>query len=231
MARRVADDPAGRDEAIAALRAGGVIAIPTDTVYGIAVAFETPGGIERLFAAKSRPPDKAIALLLADVDQAAEIGELSADATALAGGFWPGGLTLVVPRRRDRPLPAALTGGELAPGEVATVGLRVPAHATPRALAAALGPLPTTSANRSGEPEARAADEIEAMLGDAIELILDGGPSAGGLASTVVDMTGGEPRPSAMARFPSRPSRRTLESATLREVGRYRPVTRQEVDP
>ena len=89
------------------LRAGGLVAIPTDTVYGIAVALTTPGGIERLFAAKSRPPDKAIALLLADAEQAAEIGILTPVATTLACAFWPGGLTLVVPRRTDRPLPAA----------------------------------------------------------------------------------------------------------------------------
>ena len=193
MARRLADGPEARAEAIRVLRAGGLVAVPTDTVYGIAVALETPGGIERLFAAKSRPPDKAIALLLGDAAQAAEIGEMTAGATALAGAFWPGGLTLVVPRRTDRQLPAALTGGELAPGAIPTVGLRVPAHDAPRALARALGPLPTTSANRSGEPEARDADEIEALLGEAIDLILDGGPSTGGPASTVVDCTGERP--------------------------------------
>ena len=220
MVRRVADDRTGRDEAIAVLRSGGVIALPTDTVYGIAVALDTPGGIEQLFAAKARPPDKAIALLLADVDQAAGIGEISEAARVLAGAFWPGGLTLVVPRRADRPLPAALTGGDLAPGEIATVGLRVPGHATPRALAAALGPLPTTSANRSGEPEARNADEIEAMLGDAIDLILDGGPSSGGLASTVVDLTSGSPRILRHGAIPETAIRRSLESATFREVGR-----------
>lgn len=175
------------------LLAGGVVAVPTDTVYGIAVALDTPGGIERLFAAKSRPPDKAIALLLADAAQAAEIGEMTVGARALANAFWPGGLTLVVPRRTDRPLPAALTGGELAPGAIPTVGLRVPAHDAPRALARALGPLPTTSANRSGKPEAKDADEIEALLGRSLGLILDGGPSAGGPASTVVDCTGETP--------------------------------------
>ena len=82
MARRIADDAAGRTEAVRVLRAGGVVAIPTDTVYGIAVALDTPGGIERLFAAKQRPPDKAIALLLADVDQASAIGELTPPAQA-----------------------------------------------------------------------------------------------------------------------------------------------------
>jgi L-threonylcarbamoyladenylate synthase len=193
MPRRLADGPAGREEAARVLAAGGLVAIPTDTVYGITVALETPGGIERLFAAKSRPPDKAIALLLADVDQATEIGVLTGAASLLAAKFWPGGLTLVVPRRTDRPLPAALTGGDLAPGSIPTVGLRVPAHDAPRALAWVVGPLPTTSANRSGEPEARDADEIEARLGAAIDLILDGGPSAGGPASTVVDCTSERP--------------------------------------
>jgi L-threonylcarbamoyladenylate synthase len=192
--RRLADGPAARAEAARVLAAGGLVAIPTDTVYGIAVALATPGGIERLFAAKARPPDKAIALLLADADQATEIGILNAAATELARAFWPGGLTLVVPRRKDRPLPAALSGGALAPGDIPTVGLRVPDHEAPRALARAIGPLPTTSANRSGEPEARDADEIESRLGDALELILDGGPAIGGPASTVVDCTGDRPR-------------------------------------
>jgi L-threonylcarbamoyladenylate synthase len=187
--RRLADGPAGRAEAARVLAAGGLVAIPTDTVYGIAVALSTPGGIERLFAVKSRPPDKAIALLLADPDQAQEIGSLNAAAACLARAFWPGGLTLVVPRRTDRPLPSALTGGSLAPGAIPTVGLRIPDHDAPRALARAVGPLPTTSANRSGEPEAADADEIETRLGDAIDLILDGGPAVGGPASTVVDAT------------------------------------------
>jgi L-threonylcarbamoyladenylate synthase len=218
--RRLADGPEARSEAIRVLRDGGVIALPTDTVYGIAVALATPGGIERLFAAKSRPPDKAIALLLADADQAPEIGVMSPAAAALAGAFWPGGLTLVVPRRVDRPLPAALTGGADAPGAVATVGLRVPDHAAPRALAAAVGPLPTTSANRSGEPEARDAAEIERLLGDALELILDGGPSIGGPASTVVDATGQTLRILREGAIPAAEIAHALESAGLPGVGR-----------
>jgi L-threonylcarbamoyladenylate synthase len=187
-ARRLPDGPEGRAEAASALAGGGLVAFPTDTVYGIAVSLETPGGIERLFAAKQRPPDRAIALLLADGPQAAEIGELNEAASALARALWPGGLTLVVPRRGDRPLPVALTGGDPATA-LPTVGLRVPDHEAPRALARAVGPLPTTSANRSGEPEARDADEIEALLGAALDLILDGGPAGGGPASTVVDTT------------------------------------------
>ncbi len=218
--RRLADSPDARKEAVLALLDGGVIALPTDTVYGIAVALATPGGIERLFAVKSRPPDKAIALLLADADQAPEIGVMSLAAMVLAGEFWPGGLTLVVPRRADRPLPAALTGGSEAPGAVSTVGLRVPDHPAPRALAAAVGPLPTTSANRSGEPEARDAGEIEVLLGDALDLILDGGPSIGGPASTVVDATGETLRILREGAIPVGDIARALESAGLSGVGR-----------
>ena len=218
--RRVVDGPDGRAEAIEALRQGGVVALPTDTVYGIGVALDTPGGIERLFAAKSRPPDRAIALLLADLEQAAEIGELTPAAQALAAAFWPGGLTLVVPRRTDRALPAALTGGELAPGAIPTVGLRVPNHDAPRALARALGPLPTTSANRSGEPEARDADEIERLLGGSIDLVLDGGPAAGGPASTVVDATSEVPRILRAGAIDESAISRCLASAGLPGVGR-----------
>lgn len=220
MARTLIDDADGRAEAARVLAAGGVVAIPTDTVYGIAVALETPGGIERLFAAKSRPPDKAIALLLAEATQAAEIGDMTPAASALAAAFWPGGLTLVVPRRTDRALPAALTGGELAPGAIPTIGLRVPAHDAPRSLARALGPLPTTSANRSGEPEARDAGEIQALLGEALDLILDGGPSAGGPSSTVVDCTRDEPAILRAGAISSVAIARCLESAGLSGVGR-----------
>jgi L-threonylcarbamoyladenylate synthase len=218
--RRAPDGPAGRAEAIEVLRAGGLVAIPTDTVYGIGVSLDTPGGIERLFAAKNRPPDKAIALLLADIEQAATIGVLTDAATALAGAFWPGGLTLVVPHRTDRALPAALTGGELAPGAIPTVGLRVPNHDAPRALARALGALPTTSANPSCEPEARDADEIERLLGDSIDLVLDGGPAAGGPASTVVDVTEEAPRILRQGAIDEAAISRCLASSGLPGVGR-----------
>ena len=186
--RIVADDAAGRAAAVEVLRAGGIVALPTDTVYGIAVALDTPGGIEALFAAKRRPPDRGIVLLLGDAAQAPSIGQWPPAAAALAATFWPGGLTLVVPQRPDVPLPAALTGG------AATIGLRVPDHDAPRTLAAALGPLPTTSANVSGAPEARDANEILAQLGDAVAFVLDGGPARGGPASTVIDCTVEPPR-------------------------------------
>lgn len=187
-ARIVPDGPAGREAAIAALRGGGIVALPTDTVYGIAVALGTPGGIDALFAAKKRPPERGIVLLLEGAEQAPSIGVWPASADRLAKAFWPGGLTIVVPQRPDVTLPAVLTGG------ASTIGLRVPGHDAPRDLARALGPLPTTSANRSGEPEAPDAPGILRQLGDAVALVLDGGPAHGGPASTVVDCSQDPPR-------------------------------------
>lgn len=186
-ARVVPDDAPGRAEAVDVLRSGGVVALPTDTVYGIAVALSTDGGIERLFAAKRRPADKGIMLLLDDAGQASEAGLMTPAATALAEACWPGGLTVVVPQRPDVPWPAILTGG------AATIGLRVPDHDAPRTLARGVGPLPTTSANVSGLPEAADAEAIVDQLGASVDLVLDGGRADGGLASTVVDCTGDLP--------------------------------------
>lgn len=188
-ARLLPDDASGRVAAVAALRAGRLVALPTDTVYGLAVALDAPDGIGRLFAAKGRPPERGVVLLVADHRQAEEIGDFDAAAHVLAAAFWPGGLTLVVRQRADRPLPAALTGG------ATTIGLRLAAHATPRALAAQLGPLPVSSANRSGQPDATDAAGVLAQLGDVpeLELILDGGPVRGGAPSSVVDCSGPAP--------------------------------------
>ena len=159
-ARLVADDEAGRREAIDTLRAGGLVALPTDTVYGIGVALNAPRGIERLFEAKARPPDKAIMLLLAEAEQTTEIAEFGAAARVLAAAGWPGGLTLVLPQKPGARLPAILTAGS------STIGVRLPDHPAPRALAAAHGPLPTTSANVSGQPiRMTTADAIAEQIG------------------------------------------------------------------
>jgi L-threonylcarbamoyladenylate synthase len=187
-ARIVADDEPGRVDAIAVLRVGGLVGLPTDTVYGIGCALDAPRGIERLFEAKDRPPDKAIMLLLAEPEQAADVAEFGPAARVLAAAGWPGGLTLVLPQRPGAGLPAILTAG------TATIGLRLPDHPTPRALAAAVGPLPVTSANRSGEPTAATADEMAASIGKALDLILDGGPARSAQASTVIDCSGDRPR-------------------------------------
>lgn len=181
--RIVQDDADGRRAAIAVLRSGGVVALPTDTVYGIAVALDTPDGLERLFHVKHRPPDKAIALLLADPAQAAVVGTFGARARRLAELFWPGPLTMVLPARGDAPLPAALSGGS------PTVGVRLPDHPVPRAFAAAVGPLPTTSANLSGAPDSVDVAGVVAALGSRVDLVLDGGRTRGSVPSTVVDLS------------------------------------------
>lgn len=187
-ARLLPDDADGRVAAIDALRAGGLVAMPTDTVYGVGVALSAEQGLERLFAAKDRPLDRAIVLLVADADQAASVGVLSPAARALAARFWPGGLTLVLSQVAGAGLPAELTAG------LATIGVRVPDHESARALARALGPLPVTSANLSGAQDARDPAAVMAQLGDRIDLILDGGPTRGGVPSTIVDCSGELPR-------------------------------------
>ena len=183
-AARLPDDPHGRSAAIDVLRRGGLVGLPTDTVYGIAVALSTPDGVDRLFAAKGRPPEKAISVLVDGLDQLATLVRIPRAAVILGRVGWPGGLTLVLPLRPEvvgALLPASLTAG------TATLGVRVPAHACPRALARELGPLPTTSANRSGEPDALEAEAVARELGARLDLILDGGPTRGSVASTVVD--------------------------------------------
>ncbi len=181
--RILPDGPEARAAAVELLRAGSIVALPTDTVYGIAADLALPDAIERLFAAKRRPPERAVAVLLADAVQATTLADLGPAARVLAERFWPGGLTLVLPVRPEARLPRALAAG--AP----TIGVRVPDHDCPRALARELGPLPTTSANLSGAADARDAAEVAVTLGDSIALVIDGGHIRGGSASTVVDCT------------------------------------------
>ncbi len=187
-ARLLPDDEIGRAAAIEVLRAGGLVAMPTDTVYGVGVALDAKDGLARLFAAKDRPLDRAIVLLAADLEQAASVGVFSAAARLLAERFWPGGLTLVLLQAPEARLPAELTGG------AATIGVRIPDHESPRSLARALGPMPVTSANLSGQPDAQDASEVLAQLGPRVNLVLDGGRARGGIPSTVVDSSDELPR-------------------------------------
>jgi L-threonylcarbamoyladenylate synthase len=207
--RIVPDGDVARAEAVELLRAGLIVAVPTDTVYGIAADLALPDAIERLFAAKRRPPEKAVAVLLADMDQAETLGILGPAARALGERFWPGGLTLVLPVRPGVVLPRVLAAGS------PTIGVRVPDHDAPRAIARALGPLPTTSANVSGEPDARDAQEIAARLGDAVALVIDGGAIHGGPASTVVDCTWDLPVIRRDGAIPAELIVETLEAAGL----------------
>ena len=177
----------GLDVAAEALAAGRPVVLPTDTVYGVAVEPTRPGATDRLFAVKERPRTAALPLLVASVDQAVALsGDLPSTALALAETFWPGGLTLVVPRRPGLDLDL---GGE----DDATVGLRLPDHPVPVALAERVGPLAATSANLHGRPTPPTAYEVAAELRGAVEVVLDGGRCAGApstvVACTVEDVT------------------------------------------
>ena len=169
-----------------ALRAGLAVVLPTDTVYGLAADVSVPGATDRIFELKHRPHDVDLPVLVADAEQAMGLATaVPASAIALMERFWPGAITLVIPRARD--LAADL--GE----DDATVGVRCPDHAVPRALCATVGPLATSSANLHGEPTPETAERVAEMLGDAVAVVLDGGPCEGS-PSTVVDCTGIEPK-------------------------------------
>ncbi len=183
-----ADAPGAFEKALLLLRDGQVIALPTDTVYGVAADGMNPYAVEMLYVAKARAMDKAIPLLLASPDDLAQVAlEITPDARLLAERFWPGGLTLVVRARETVPLVLRAEGD--------SVAVRVPDHRVPRELARALGrPLAGTSANISGGPDPSTAQEVQAQLGGRIPLILDGGPVGAGVPSTVVDLTGTAPQ-------------------------------------
>jgi L-threonylcarbamoyladenylate synthase len=169
------------DAAVSALRRGDIIGLPTDTVYGLAADPWHSGASDRLFLVKGRPRNVELPLFVAGPEQAEELtSNLPPIAERLMEAFWPGPLTIVLPRRPD--LAADL--GE----DDATIGLRCPAHPVPLALCAQFGPFATTSANRHGQPPAvEAAALAEDLPG--VELVLDAGRCAGE-ASTVVDATG-----------------------------------------
>ena len=176
-----AEDPGAIEAALAVLSRGGLVAFPTDTVYGVgALAFDS-SAVERVFAAKGRDVAKALPILLADAESASRVAEpLPDEARKLAKAFWPGPLTLVV--RKLACVPEAVSQGN-------TIGLRVPDHPVAIALLRASGPLAATSANPSGGPDPLSADEVVSGLGDKIDLVLDGGKTPGGRPSTVVDCT------------------------------------------
>ena len=165
------------------LAEGGLVAFPTDTVYGVGAHAFQPDAVERIYVAKIRPRDKAIPILLARADDLVLVAEgITETAWLLAERFWPGGLTLVLPKKAKVP-DVVSAGGP-------TVAVRVPDHPVFLALVAALGaPLAATSANLSGRPSLITAQDVEAELGGRIELILDGGACTGGVPSTVLDLT------------------------------------------
>ena len=168
------------DEIVAVLERGGVVVLPTDTVYGLAALASSPAAVERVFELKGRQADVPIAVLCASADQALELAEPVAGADRVAARFWPGPLTLVLPRR---------AGLDLHLGEPEhTIGLRVPDHELVRAVAARVGPIAATSANRHGAPTPPTAHEAGASLVGEPDLVVDGG-RLDATASTVIDAT------------------------------------------
>jgi L-threonylcarbamoyladenylate synthase len=176
------DAPDAVERAVAALRAGQVIAFPTDTVYGLAAHAYMPQAVAQLYALKQRPVDQAIPLLLPSTTAILGVADgIPAEAWLLAGRFWPGPLTIVL--RRSPIVPDVVTNSR------PNVAVRVPGHPLVRQIALQLGaPLAATSANLHGTPPATTAEKVVLTLGDRVPLILDG-PCEGGIASTVIDLT------------------------------------------
>ncbi len=163
------------------LQAGGVIAIPTDTVYGIACLVNKRESIQRLYTIKQRERIKAIPVLIGTLEQTSNItSSFPTAAYALSQHFWPGALTLVMNKHPD--LPFELTS-------YPTVGIRMPDHDWLRLLMQSCGPLAATSANISGQPSLPAAKEVLDELSGRVDLLIDGGVCAGGIPSTVIDCT------------------------------------------
>ena len=191
--RRVFVDPASpqRDaiqEAARWILNGGVVALPTDTLYGLAADPFSASAVARVFAVKGRGAERALPLIAADAAQVDEhLGRLTAIGQQLADRFWPGPLTLLVTAAAALALDVS--------GGTGKVGVRVPADAVARAICAeAERPITATSANLSGEPATPDPDHVERTLGDRLDLLIDTGMTRGGAPSTIVDVTGLEPR-------------------------------------
>ena len=181
-----AEDPQSQARAVAVLQSGGLVAFPTDTVYGVGALAFNAGAVRSIYTAKDRSVEKAISVLIADpVDLSKVSLEVSEAAVRLASRFWPGPLTLVVVKHPD--LPETVSAAP-------TVGVRIPDHPVARALLRAAGPMAVTSANLSGQPSPSTAQEVFGQLGGRIALIIDGGQTPGGVPSTVVDCVEAEPR-------------------------------------
>ncbi len=184
----VPDNANSRSIASILLRESGVIAYPTDTLYGLGAIVFNRSAVSTVFVIKGRARNLALPVLVASESQLREVAaDVSDEAMALAKKFWPGALTLVMKRHPE--LPLNVTGG----GD--TVAVRLPDHPCPQSLISACGsPITGTSANKHGGLDPTSATEVQRQLGSRLSLVLDGGPSPIGLASTVVDVTTSLPR-------------------------------------
>jgi L-threonylcarbamoyladenylate synthase len=175
------------ERALEVLKAGGLLAFPTETFYGLGAAALDAGAVKRVFELKGRPWSKPLLVLVDSVAMAERLAVVGERARALMARHWPGALTLVLPARSG--LPAELTAG------TDTIGVRLSPHPVATALVAGLaGPLTAPSANPSGAPPPATAAEVLQFFAGTLSLVLDAGPTAGGLPSTVVDVTGSAPR-------------------------------------
>lgn len=174
-------DPVGIESAADLLRAGSLVALPTETVYGLAARADSASAVAQIYRAKGRPDFNPLIVHVPDIAAAERIARLDDRARQLARAFWPGALTLVLPLRDGASIAPAVTAG------LPTIALRCPAHPAMRAVLEAAGlPLAAPSANRSGGVSPSRAEHVAASLGDAVGLILDGGPCAAGIESTIV---------------------------------------------
>ncbi len=174
-----AENPASIQTALELLREGEIVAFPTDTVYGLgANAFYSPG-IIKLFEAKGRDANKAIAVLIGNIEQIGMLtDQINENAVILAKNFWPGGLTIVLPKKIE--LPELLSAGN-------SIGIRMPNHPIALELLQEFGPIAATSANLSGKTNPQDAHDVLQQLNNRVPLILDGGKCPGGIPSTVID--------------------------------------------
>lgn len=170
------------------LEAGGVVVCPTDTLYGLASDIYSVTALQRVFAIKGRPPGLALPVLICDWYQVSQVArQVPETACRLAARFWPGPLTLVLPKQDQVP--------DLVTGAKDTVAVRLPDHPVPLALIRLLGsPITGTSANRSGEPDLLSLEAVEANMGGCVDYIMRSGPTPKGASSTVVDVTSAEPK-------------------------------------
>jgi len=179
------EESAWLDTVIQTLQRGGLVAFPTDTVYGIGASAFDGGAVARIYEAKGRREDHPVPVLVAgpeDLDRLA--ASIPTGVRRLMDVFWPGPLTIIVPKRPDVPEEVSRAG---------TVGLRAPAHPVALDLLRAAGPLATSSANRSGEPPPTDPTEVLSALGGRVDLLVDGGEAPGGVPSTVVDCSRDSP--------------------------------------
>ena len=184
-AEALAEDPAACDAVVAALRAGDLVAVPTETVYGLAADATSPAAVAAIYAAKGRPSFNPLIVHEGSATAASRHGVFDARARLLAEAFWPGPLTLVVPLAPGAAIAPAVTAG------LSSVAIRVPRSPAVRRLTEALGrPVAAPSANRSGRVSPTSAADVVADLGDRVAVVVDGGPCPVGVESTIVSLTG-----------------------------------------